>query len=227
MKTLDTLDTALADAIEYLKSTRFYTELCAGHNTRAIYARYLQYAYHYVRLSSSFTPLAARRMDEQHIKTRKWILSHSGEELGHELMALKDLEKLGFERDAIIHSEIPVGVMAWVSFFHYKVAIDNPFCAFGILYFLEGMAREIAPQVLPGIITNLSAAEKSAITFFREHGDLDEDHMAEQREILLHTNTTAADEKAIADTITQAAKIKGFMLDQLMLELPTLEAENN
>lgn len=222
MKSLETLDAALADSIELLKNTAFYKELTAGNNTRKIYTHYLQYAYHYVCLSSSFTPLAARRMDIKHIKTRKWILSHSGEELGHELMALKDLQKLGFDRDEIINQEVPIGVLSWVSFFHYKVAIDNPFCAFGVLYFLEGMAREIAPQVLPGIIGNLSESEKSAITFFREHGDLDEDHMAEQQEILLATDTTAKDEKAIETTIRQSAKIKAFMLDQLMLEL-----ENN
>ncbi len=107
MQNLESLDAALADAIADLKTTAFYRDLVAGHNTRIIYARYLQYAYHFVRLSASFTPLAARRMDEQHIKARKWILSHSGEELGHELMALSDLEKLGFERAAIINRPIP------------------------------------------------------------------------------------------------------------------------
>lgn len=219
METLDRLDSALEQGIDLLKASDFYHQLSTGSDARAIYARYLQYAYHYVRLSSSFTPLAARRMDERHIATRKWILEHSSEELGHELMALRDLEHLGFDRETIKTQEIPAGVIAWVSFFHYKVAIDNPFCAFGILFFLEGMAKQLAPGLLKGIAAGLVDDEKRAIAFFREHGDLDHDHVAEQRDILLKTKTTEADEQAIETTIRQAAKIKRFMLDQLIQEM--------
>lgn len=219
MDNLEPLDTALDQAIDLLKASDFYKQLSAGENARAIYATYLKYAYHYVRLSSSFTPLAARRMDEKHIATRKWILEHSSEELGHELMALRDLEILGFDKESVQNMPVPTGVIAWVSFFHYKVAIDNPFCAFGVLYFLEGMAKKLAPGLLPGIVDSLNDDEKRAIAFFREHGDLDEDHVAEQQEILRRTKTTPEEEAAMVKTITEAGQIKRFMLDQLMQEV--------
>jgi pyrroloquinoline quinone (PQQ) biosynthesis protein C len=219
MNNLDKLDQALADAIASLKETDFYRHLTQSTNARAIYARYLQYAYHYVRLTASFTPLAAQRMDSKFIAVRKWILEHSSEEIGHELMALQDLAQLGYDKEAVKASEVPTGVIAWASFFHYKVTVENPFSAFGVLYFLEGMARELAPSLLPGILASLADDEKGAIRFFREHGDLDEDHMAEQEEVLRKAALSEADEQAIATTIAQAAKIKRFMLDDLMAEL--------
>jgi pyrroloquinoline quinone (PQQ) biosynthesis protein C len=219
MTNLDRLDAALSASIEQLKDSAFYQQVTQGKNTRALYIRYLQYAYHYVRMTSSFTPLAAQRMNPKFMAVRKWILEHSSEEIGHENMALLDLAQLGFDKESTQSSKAPVGVIAWTSFFHYKVTVDNPFCAFGVLYFLEGMARQLAPDILKPIMGSLGAEEKGAIRFFKEHGDLDQDHMAEQTEILGRTELSAADEDAIVDTIVQAAQIKRFMLDQLVKDV--------
>ena len=212
----DKLDLALKEGIEVIKESKFFQDITNGKNAREYYIRYLKAAYHYVTNSSSFTPLAARRMDSKHLKIRKWILEHSGEEMGHELMALKDLEKFGINRSEIINSTPNIGVTSWVSFFHYKVAIDNPFCAFGVLYFLEGMATELAPIIVKEIIANRSDDEKKGITFFREHGDLDEDHLQEQKDILAKADLTAAEQDAILQTIRESAEIKKFMLDQIV-----------
>ncbi|EQC47707.1 iron-containing redox enzyme family protein [Bacteriovorax sp. Seq25_V] len=210
------LDQALSEGIEIIKESKFFQDIANGKNAKEYYVEYLKAAYHYVTNSSSFTPLAARRMDSKHLKVRKWILEHSGEEMGHELMALKDLEKFGCDRNEIINSIPNVGVTAWVSFFHYKVAIANPFCAFGVLYFLEGMATELAPIVVKNIVSVLNDDEKKAITFFREHGDLDEDHLQEQKEILAKADLSDDDKREILQTIKESAAMKKFMLDQIV-----------
>jgi len=219
MKSLENLDLELTKSIDVLKSSKFFQEIISGDSIKPIYIKYLEYAYHYVRLSSSFTPLAARRIDPKYIELRKWILEHSAEELGHETLAIDDLNILGCATNELVNSNAPVGVLAWVSFFHYKVSIDNPFCAFGVLYFLEGMAKELAPLLLPEIYKSLSESEKGAISFFKEHGDLDEDHHAEQRAILMSTNISLEDERAIVSTIKEAGAIKKFMLDSLIVDV--------
>src|SRR5690606_10148279 len=117
-------------------------------------------------------PLAARRLDPRFVELRRWILTHSAEELGHERMALRDLVVLGFDEDAIVRSEPLAGTIAWVSFFHYHVAIENPFSALGVLYFLEGMAKALAPRATKMILPALGPNEKAAVSFFREHGTL-------------------------------------------------------
>ena len=81
MKNLDSLDKALDKSIDLLKESEFYQQLSTGKNAKQLYTKYLEYAYHYVCQSSSFTPLAARRMDIEYISTRKWILEHSAETL--------------------------------------------------------------------------------------------------------------------------------------------------
>lgn len=209
------LDNALSESISLIKESNFYKDIMNNENVKKYYIAYLKDAYHYVTNSSSFTPLAARRMDAKHLKIRKWILEHSAEEMGHELMALKDLEKFGINKDEIISSRPSIGVTAWVSFFHYKVAIANPFCAFGVLYFLEGMATDLAPKLVSKIILDLNDTEKKAMTFFREHGDLDADHLSEQREILATAKLSTYEEEEIIATIKEAAVLKKFMLDQI------------
>lgn len=209
------LDNALLESIELIKESKFYKDIMNGENVKKYYIEYLKDAYHYVTNSSSFTPLAARRMDSKYLKVRKWILEHSAEEMGHELMALKDLEKFGINRDQVINSRPSIGVTAWVSFFHYKVAIANPFCAFGVLYFLEGMATDLAPKLVSKIIPALNDTEKKAMTFFREHGDLDADHLSEQKDLLTSTKLSPLEEDEIIATIKEAAFLKKFMLDQI------------
>lgn len=211
-----TLKNELKNQIIELKKTSFYQMVNDGKDVKQIYTEYLKHAYHFVINSSCFTPLAARRMDPKYLRVRKWILDHSGEEMGHELMALKDLEYLGVNRDEVINSPMPIGVTAWVSFFHYKVTMTNPFNAFGVLYFLEGMAQAMAPEILKPIIESLEGEEKKAITFFREHGELDDEHLKEQESLLFSTKLEKVDEEAILQTVKEAAQIKTFMLETLV-----------
>lgn len=209
------LDATLAEAVRHIETSRFYRSILAGEDVRPLYVAYLREAYHYVSLTSSFTPLAARRMDLSLIKLRQWILTHSAEELGHERMAIRDLEKLGLPAEAILDTEPLAGTWAWVSFFHYQVAIRPPFAAMGVLYFLEGMAAALAPTVAKRVADALAPSERAATTFFREHGVLDVDHLAEQRELLGRYCVDDDDRKVVRDTIAHAARIKRFMLDEL------------
>lgn len=209
----------LDQAISKIRETSFYQSIIQGDRVKEIYTAYLYHAYHYVINTASFTPLAARRIGAEHIRVRKWILAHSGEEMGHELMALRDLEILGVDREHVLKGEIPIGVTAWTSFFHYKVAQDNPWSMFGVLYFLEGMAQALAPELLSSITQALAQSEKKATAFFKEHGELDQEHLQEQEKILFSAKLQPAHHRSIIGTLEQAAEIKIFMLDTLMRDL--------
>jgi pyrroloquinoline quinone (PQQ) biosynthesis protein C len=213
---LSALDEELEASVRRVKESRFLAELADPAKTRALYVAYLREAYHFVRLTSSFTPLAARRLDPRLVTLRKWILTHSAEELGHELMALDDLALLGVRRDEVEASEPGPGTIAWVSFFHYHVAIENPFCAMGVLYFLEGMAAELAPSSTKLILAALGPNEKRAVSFFREHGALDVTHLREQRRELARDCATPDDQAAVKRTVRRAGHVMRLLLDTLV-----------
>lgn len=219
MSKLALLDEKLKTGIELLKDSKFYKEMMSedGERVLKLYREYLRYCYHFVSLSAAFTPLAARRMELKHLSARKWILEHSGEEMGHELMALNDLAKLKMDTQKIQKENAPIGVVGYVSFFHYKVTMANPWSAFGVLFLLEGMASALAPMMVKNIAAHLG--EVRALSFFKEHGELDSDHLGQQRKVLEKADLSGDDLAAIAQTITETAQMKRFMLDQLISDL--------
>jgi pyrroloquinoline quinone (PQQ) biosynthesis protein C len=213
---LAALDDALAAAVARVRQSPFVEGLLAGPRARELYRGYLREAFHYVRLTSGFTPLAARRMDPALLELRQWILHHSADEMGHELMARDDLIDLGDRPEELEASRPAPGTLAWVHFFHYQVCVRPPFAALGVLYFLEGMASALAPVVATTIARGLAPAERHAVRFFREHGELDKKHVSEQRDLIARFCAAAADHEVVLETVTQAGHVKRFMLDSLV-----------
>ena len=210
------LDNVQAAAVARVQASAFVAELLAGPRARALYLAYLREAYHFVRLTSGFTPLAARRMDPKLIVLRQWILHHSAEEMGHELMARKDLGDLGESPAAVESSRPGPGTMAWVQFFHYQVCVRPPFAAMGVLYFLEGLAVALAPTVAAAVARALAPEERRAVRFFREHGELDRAHVSEQRDLVAKHCLGAEDQEVVCETVAHAGHVKRFMLECLL-----------
>jgi pyrroloquinoline quinone (PQQ) biosynthesis protein C len=213
---LAALDEALAASVARVRQSPFVEALLAGPPlARELYRAYLREAFHFVRLTSGFTPLAARRMDPSLLELRQWILHHSADEMGHELMARDDLLDLGERAEEVDASRPAPGTLAWVHFFHYQVCVRPPFAALGVLYFLEGMAVALAPVVAATIARALAPEERKAVRFFREHGELDKKHVSEQRDLIARHCTAPADREVVIDTVAQAGHVKRFMLDSL------------
>ena len=210
------LDATLADAVALLEESAFVRHLNAGEHVRPLYEAYLQEAFHFVRLTSSFTPLSARRMDPELLELRQWILHHSAHEMGHELMALDDLELLGRPRADVVASEPNPGTWAWVNFFHFQVTQRPPFAAMGVLYFLEGMAAKLAPVVGAQLATVLEDEQRGAITFVQEHGELDAEHSEEGKDMIARFCHDPADADVLDETIRLGGHIKRFLLDDLV-----------
>lgn len=210
------LDAALDRAVARLEDSAFLKHLRAGEHVRPLYEAYLKEAYHFVRMTSSFTPLGARRMDPARRELRQWILHHSAHEMGHEDMALNDLVRLGHARADIVASKPLAGTVAWQHFFFYQVSERPPFAAMGVLFFLEGMAARLAPIVVGKVLPALEGDLKKAISFVREHGELDQEHTADQRDLLERHLKDPADIALLVETIEQAGYAKRFLLDVLV-----------
>lgn len=210
------LDGVLADSLVLLEESAFVRHLRAGEHVRPLYEAYLQQAFHYVRLTSSFTPLSARRMDPELLALRQWILHHSAHEMGHELMALDDLVLLGHSREEVLASQPLPGTWAWVNFFYYEVTQRPPMAAMGVLYFLEGMAAKLAPVVGAQLVKTLEGEQKKAVSFVQEHGELDAEHSAEGKDMLAQYCHDPRDADVLAETIRLGGHIKRFMLDDLV-----------
>ena len=104
----------------------------------------------------------------------------------------------------------------WVNFFYYQVSVRPPFAAMGVLYFLEGMAARLAPIIGKQVAAALAPNERAAMSFLREHGELDVEHSEEGKDMLVRFCTDPADQDVVNDTIRLASYAKRAMLDQIV-----------
>lgn len=213
---LPALDAALDRAVARLERSAFLTHLGRGEHVVPLYSAYLREAYHFVRLTSSFTPLAARRLPFEKRALRQWILHHSAHEMGHEDMALADLVDLGHPEAETRASRPLPGTVAWREHFFFEASERPPFAAMGVLFFLEGMAARLAPIVVKQVFPALPANARSAVRFVREHGELDLEHSADQRTLLVEHVDRAEDVEVLVDAIEQSGYAKRFLLDVLV-----------
>ena len=103
------------------------------------YALYLSQTYYYVLHSTRLLALSAAHMKVSDNTFHRRFLEHASEEKGHDLMALKDLEVLGFRLEDF--PELPHTRMFWETQY-YKIEHNDPLSLLGYVIALEALASE-------------------------------------------------------------------------------------
>ncbi len=148
-------------------------------NDRYAYGMYLAQTYYYVSHSTRLLALAASRMSQADSSFHRRFLEHAAEEKGHEALALKDLENLGFKLEEF--PELPETRMFW-QVQYFKIEHQDPLCLLGYIIALETIACEQCPRIK-------KIAEKchgpKCVSFVRLHGEEDPDHVKKARDQIL------------------------------------------
>ncbi len=142
------------------------------------YAYWLAQTYYLVRHTTRFIGLAA---GNSHLEDRErhymWV-NHLKEESHHDLVALKDLEKLGYKID-----NIPLMMSADMisSLQYYFLERCEASSLMGYALCLEGLASIQGPKLL----TRLEAIyDKKVVGFIRLHAEVDQHHFKDGLELL-------------------------------------------
>lgn len=135
------------------------------------YGMYLAQTYYYVCHSVRLLAVAAGRMSMQDNAYHKRFLTHIREENGHEVMALKDLERLGYTLEDF--PELPETRMFWETQY-YKIEHVDPLSVMGYILALEAIACEQCPWIVSELKKHLP---DDPHTFMKVHGEEDPDHV--------------------------------------------------
>lgn len=134
------------------------------------YANWLAQTYYFVLNSTRMLSLAAgeAKLDEQELHKR--FVAHVSEEINHEIMAVKDLDNLGFDV-----SKMPEGQATKAFYSHqFKVIREHGPSAFmGWVLFLEGISAIHGPKLLKEVAPH----GPDATLFLRVHAEDDQDHI--------------------------------------------------
>lgn len=178
---------------------------------KAHYANWLAQSFFYVQWTTRQLALASARtkpMDEDSLHWR--FLEEAKEEKKHELLALKDLENLGYFPEDFTE-------LAHTSFFYqtlsYLIENEHPMAILGYSLTLEGFAATRLVEIYPRIKQHYGPSTSS---FLRLHCELDADHFANA---LPYLEACPAEHlPLVSKAITQCAAIYTGILKDIQLD---------
>ena len=142
------------------------------------YAEFVAQTYYYVCHSIRLLAVAAGRFSQEDQGLHRRFLKHAEEENSHELMALRDLQKLGFKIEDF--PEFPE-TKSMYEIQYFKIEHIDPVSLMGYILVLETMAgRDF--KWLKEKLSPLYG--KDCIKFVQVHADDDPDHIEKALEVV-------------------------------------------
>lgn len=158
-------------------------------------AMYLTQVYHYAVHTPRHQALVGVNEANNNVKYMQYCFEHALEETGHELMALKDIQSLGFQIDAKnMPGKLPSTDLL-IAFLYQEAKGPNPIHHLGY-----GFWSENACPYVTSFMENLMEViglNRNQLTFYSSHVTIDESHAKEVREIISYVAKTESDWQGI------------------------------
>lgn len=157
---------------------------------------YLIESYHYVKHNAQHQALAVWQKDVRDRDFMRAALQHAVEEVDHDLLALRDLEKMGVPR-AKVEASVPLPqTLGFTGYLYYAVMRENPIGRLGYSIWAEG-TQQIGPTIISRLMSKFGIDDERKISFFAAHAKLDMRHGLECCQSIDRFATTPEDRQAI------------------------------
>lgn len=143
---------------------------------KEIYCEWLAQTYFFVRHSTSLLGFALPHLRNEEL--RHHFEHHLGEEERHDLLLLKDLEKMGrkiTEYQEMVHTQ------AFYQSQYYRISFEGGTSLLGYILYLEGLAANWAKDSYEGI----KDIHKGSVLFLKVHAEEDPQHLQEAMKTIL------------------------------------------
>ncbi len=188
---------------EQLAAIESIEAVLAGQADLNTYRTYLQNVYAYASHSAEVIALAASRCVRSHPAVSRYLLQHSGEEMGHELWALEDLRALGVDEESVQASRPVPACSSMIAFEYFVAGRQNPVGLFGWLYVLESMGDDLGGLIATAVQVKLGSG-RGGVKFLDGHGIADQEHTADLTRVItdhLHDPRDIDDINYVADVV--------------------------
>lgn len=135
---------------------------------KEVYADWLAQTYYYVAHSTALLGFALPHL--KNMELRHHFEKHLGEEARHDLLVLKDLEKLGYKLDDFPESSI---TQAFYQSQYYRISFEGGTSLLGYILFLEAMAVGWGRESYE----NIKDLHKGSALFLKVHAEEDPHHV--------------------------------------------------
>lgn len=192
-----------------------------GFADKRLYALYLLETYHYTRHNARNQALVATRPEDIDVRYLKFCLKHAEEEMGHELMALHDLKNLGYEVSEATLPKPLAATETLIAYLYHVSRTGHPLARLGYSFWAEQSYGYIQP-LLEMVSSGLGIPNK-AMSFFREHSNIDEVHAKQVQETIERFAKTKEDWTAIEDCMVNSLHLTARMMDQVFEDFMQLK----
>jgi thiaminase len=189
-------------------------------DSKLAYAEFLAQTYYYIRHSTRLLAASAARFSQEDQAMHKRFMKHSDEENSHELLAVRDLQKLGYKMADF--RELPQ-TRSFYEVQYCKIEHCDPAALLGYILALEVTATSLAPiqKKLSGLYG------KECVKLIQVHSDEDPDHVEKALQSI-----SALGEQRVNDieinieqsAILYAAMIEAVKAKALMMTKPQKKA---
>ncbi len=187
-----------------------------------LYAQYLIETYHYTQHNALNQALVGARMDINNFSYQRFCFHHAEEEVGHQMMALNDINNMGYRFDenelpkALPQTTVLIAYLYWIS------TQGNPIQRLGYSFWAENCYSYIAP-ILKKVRTDLDLADKH-MTFFVAHAEIDSDHSAEVERMIKKVCLTEQDSRDLSEVMETSLVLTVNMMDAVFEDYQAFRA---
>ena len=169
---------ALRDAWQQNRSlfadSRAFALLASGEITPAQYAAVLRQIFHHARENPQIQALATVRFRGEQRELVKAFYRHASSEIGHDELALRDLETLGYDVSTIRDERpLPATFALLASAFH-MIEHHDPIAYVGYLFHLEYTPIQLGAAYMDAL--ERAGIPRAAMGFIEEHATVDVAH---------------------------------------------------
>lgn len=163
---------------------------------------------------SNFCPLmaiAAGHSADKNPKILNYLYNHIYEERGHEHLVLNDLKSFNVDISPIPELPAVPPVQAMLAFNYHSASSVHPACVFGMMYVLEIMASVFGGRAARSLAATLNRQSMEGFSFLDSHGELDEDHVINLRELFM----TITDPN-VQEWLLNSIKMNFYLFEKIM-----------
>lgn len=174
MNTLSELQTAFKGVLASFMNNPGVRRVFEGPLAVSHYASYLQQVFHHTRENPQIQALATVYFRGHQRAAIKRFFRHASAEIGHEQLALADLDTLGIDTTTLPFQNPLPETAALISFPFYQIHNLNPVGYLGYLYFLEFLPTGSGGRAMAGF--ERAGVPREAMGFLHDHATIDLAH---------------------------------------------------
>lgn len=189
------------------------------------YQIYLIETFHYTSHNARNQALVGARVDNKNVHYMKFCFKHALEEAGHELMAFHDLKQTGVN---LTIENLPTPLpetQTLIAYLYHISTTGNPLSRLGYSSWAENSYQYFMPFLMK--IQKKLNLSKAQMTFFIEHGEIDESHAEHVLGTIRAQAKTEADIQAIEDAAMTSLDLASRILDGVTREYKQLITDPN